>query len=303
MERPASRAFPRSSCSRAEVERLFEIASLYHATGVICDVGCGSGGSTYALAEGLRNAGYRPDHQIEAYDWFELGDGPHSNYATQTKFWNNLSDNADYVKLYAIDLRERLDPDPKPIEILFIDAEKSAELSRSIHHRFLPRLSPHGIILNQDFGMPSLPWIHCSFSVMSNFAKSIDFVDDMVVLQMQDIVPQDAITRLVDDQFSIDERHDLIETWRPRLLGKTDASGESYNFVIDLSHAFAELWWGDLGAAANLAKRIEGGPHTQRFQRYIDNFHTTVRSAGRSRVFRKLRSECASLFQSFKALR
>ena len=288
MERPASRSFPRSSCSRAELERLFEIASLYRATGAVCDVGCGSGGSTYALAEGLRNAGYHPNHQIEAYDWFELGDGPHSNYATQNKFWNNLADNADYVSAYAVDLREQSTPDPKPIEILFVDAEKSAELSRSIQHRFLPRLSSNGIILNQDFGMPSLPWIHCNFSVVANFAKSIDFVDDMVVLQMQKSVPQEVIKRLAHDQFSINERHDLIESWRRQLSGKTDASGESYSSVIDLSHAFAELWWGDSSAAVDLAKKLEGKSHTKRFQRYIDGFHKKVRSTSRAGFFRRL---------------
>lgn len=313
MESPSSRTFPRSSCSQAELERLFEVASLYRATGAICDVGCGSGGSTYALAEGLRKAGYQPNHQIEAYDWFELGDGPHSNYATRTKFWKNLSDNAEYITIHAADLREQSDPDPKPTEILFIDAEKSADLSRSIHRRFLPRVSSNGVILNQDFGMPSLPWIHCSFSVLANFSKSIDFVDDMVILQMQEAVPQEAVERLTHDQFSIDERHDLIESWRRLVSGKTDASGESYSSVLDLSHAYAELWWGDLGAAADLAKELEGKPHTQRFQRYIDSFHANLsgpmssgsiggqaRREGRAGLFRRLWHNRARLFRGFK---
>lgn len=149
----------KSDCTQAEIKLLYDIGRNSAGKGIICDVGCGTGGSTIAFAMGLKAAAYPPEKQIKAFDLFDLADVPH---ASLERFHTRTREYEDYIEAFPGDITTvRIPTDP--IEILFIDIAKTRAAHKSSVGRFCNLLTLEAVVLNQDFGRPNLPWIQYAF--------------------------------------------------------------------------------------------------------------------------------------------
>ncbi|MDY6782545.1 MAG: glycosyltransferase [Cyanobacteriota bacterium] len=149
----------------------------YTGRGEIVELGCWLGSSTISLARGLELNGSvnnKAEH-IHAYDlfiWFfdsnmeksvigtslegkyQDGDSFLDEYLRRIAPWKHL------VRVRPGDLTQ-IGWDRSPIELLFVDAMKSWELTNSIFKNFFPYLVPgFSLVVHQDFAHFYASWIH-----------------------------------------------------------------------------------------------------------------------------------------------
>jgi SAM-dependent methyltransferase len=161
-----------------ETEYLRTFASKdYSGQGAIVDLGCWFGGSTVALASGLReHADLKLRsalvHAHDLFIWeawmdslstvrgtplegkYKPGDSFLEECRRLTAPWK------ENIKLCPGDLTS-IGWSGGPIEFLFVDAMKSWQLANSIIHDFYPSLIPGtSILVQQDFGSFYVYWIH-----------------------------------------------------------------------------------------------------------------------------------------------
>jgi hypothetical protein len=131
--------------------------------GVIVDAGSFLGGSTLALAQGLRSnltrRGKQPTRLIHSYDLFQVEDwtrgvyfgaGVETGSSTRAIYDHNIADYADLIEVHEGDIT--LGVSPSPIEILFIDVAKHWTVSDWIVEHMFARLIPgRSIIIQQDY--------------------------------------------------------------------------------------------------------------------------------------------------------
>ncbi len=152
--------------------------------GCIVDLGPLAGGSTHALCSGLalnpRAAGRT---RVHAYDlWrFQHGWEPYFPGARlragdnlQPMFAKNLLAYSDVVVSHPGGLRKhRWSGDP--IEVLFVDAAKSAELWDHTLTQFLPYCIPgRTLIVQQDWACAECPWIHLTTARLPEYFAPVD---------------------------------------------------------------------------------------------------------------------------------
>lgn len=180
---------PPTMLSEQEIQLLHYLAQHhYRGHGEIIDAGCFLGGSSHALACGLRdNAGrFYKEKRIHSYDRFIVEDWEANlSYITQypelkgvRNFRKNyegyLQELAEFVHLHPGDLMEAR-WNASPVEILFIDVAKTAALNDFIIHQFFPCLIPgHSVVVHQDYLWDDLPWIHISMEHFRDHFTRID---------------------------------------------------------------------------------------------------------------------------------
>jgi predicted O-methyltransferase YrrM len=138
--------------------------------GAIVDAGCFVGGSTLALAMGLRdNRGGAVTTRVHSYDMFRYDSWSMQGYLDDLSgliegadlrpvFQSNIAGYEDLVVVHAGDLREQ-QWHGEPIEVLFIDIAKSWELNHQVARMFFPSLVPgHSVIVQQDLVHWGHPW-------------------------------------------------------------------------------------------------------------------------------------------------
>jgi hypothetical protein len=156
--------------------------------GVIVDAGCFLGGSTLALASGLRanprfQAAPRRD-VIHSYDLFVLEpwtigvffplDTP-QGMSFESLFRENISPVADLVAVHPGNVTKAPVPDA-PIEILFIDLAKHWTVSDYVVRAFFPRLvAGTSIVIQQDYLYES--WSGWLPVTMEHFSEYFELVD------------------------------------------------------------------------------------------------------------------------------
>jgi hypothetical protein len=132
--------------------------------GIIIDAGCFLGGSTVALASGLRaNLARRrlPETPlIHSYDLFRIEDWTRGLYfpetaqagdSTRARFDRNVAAFAPLLRVIEGDITASEPPD-EPIEILFIDIAKHWTVCDWITENLFPRLIPgRSIVVQQDY--------------------------------------------------------------------------------------------------------------------------------------------------------
>ena len=171
--------------SREEQKLLYVLArDHWSGEGAIVDAGCFLGGSTVALAAGVRARG-DGDHRkaVVTFDHFvvdavgleyfpddmppEVGD------SFQPAFQRNIEPYADVVDLRAGDFKGA-QWDGTPIEVLFLDVCKSWELNGVAQQRFFPTVVPgHGVIVQQDYLWGSHPWIHVLMEAVAPYVRQL----------------------------------------------------------------------------------------------------------------------------------
>jgi predicted O-methyltransferase YrrM len=152
-----------------------------HPRAAVCDLGSFLGGSTVALAQGIRNS--RQPTRLHAFDRFRMREQAKEKYLYAKGYprfaggsvlhivRDHLAPFDDLVELHAGELGEqRWIGDP--ISILFIDISKSWETNDFILSQFFPCLLSGSIIVQQDFFFTRNPWLH---STMHKLAHKIAY--------------------------------------------------------------------------------------------------------------------------------
>lgn len=171
--------------------RLLEFLTdeIYGGDGLIVDAGCFLGGSTLALASGLRtNLARRrlPEtRRIHSFDLFRVEDWTRGAYfpvdtpagtGTREMFEHNIAAYAPLVEIHEGDITHARWPG-EPIEILFVDVAKHWTVCDWITSNLFPHLIPgRSIVVQQDYLYHHWNgWLHVT---MEHFAAEFEMVCD-----------------------------------------------------------------------------------------------------------------------------
>jgi len=165
--------------SAQELELLYTLArDHYTGRGDIIDGGAFLGGSTLALATGLRDNTAIEDRtgRVHSYDIFvadhfaaQFVDGYPVGASTRPVYDRAIAAVAGYVTTHEGDIATFPWPDDRAIEILFIDVAKSWETNDFLVTQFFPRLVPGvSTIIQQDYHWPHTPWISITMELLAD---------------------------------------------------------------------------------------------------------------------------------------
>jgi len=151
--------------------------------GAVVDLGCFVGGSTAILAEGLRRAGLPgPVHAYDAFRISETAKARHLYARGIAPFEGQdmlplarefLAPWADLVRLHPGRIEAQAWEDG-PIEILALDASKTAGTMDRMAESFLPALIPgRSVIVQQDFLHWKQPWVAVQMSRMLDWFRPL----------------------------------------------------------------------------------------------------------------------------------
>jgi hypothetical protein len=193
---------------RTEQQLLHGLARDYFRNeGVIVDAGCFLGGSTLALASGLRanprfQAAPRPG-VIHSYDRFAVEpwtigiyfpvDTPHT-MTFEPIFRENIVPFADLVSVHSGDVQQAPVPD-EPIEILFVDLAKHWTVNDYVVRAFFPKLVPgRSIVIQQDYLYTGWNgWLPVTMEYFSDFFELVDHTEkNSVVFLYKQAAPPEA---------------------------------------------------------------------------------------------------------------
>jgi hypothetical protein len=160
----------------------------YSGAGAIVDGGCFVGGSTLALAEGLRsNERLGPDRRIDVFDLFEVEPymadtyfaerGLKAGESFRSLFDENTADVADLLVVHAGDFAAT-GWDGGDIEVLFIDLAKSWDLNDRVVQTFFPRLiADRSVVVQQDYAFAFCPWVALTMELLTDYFEPVAFVE------------------------------------------------------------------------------------------------------------------------------
>jgi hypothetical protein len=178
-----------SMLSKLERRLLYALARDYaDGDAAIVDAGCLLGGSTAALLAGLRD---RPEPwngpPVASYDLFVyepymdkfFADDPTIRYGDsfRDRFDANVAGFDVPHVVYEGDITE-FGWSGEPIDVLFLDVLKSWELNDAVLRDFFPSLIPgRSVIVHQDYGWGSHPWIPITVELMRDSLVLVDVME------------------------------------------------------------------------------------------------------------------------------
>jgi predicted O-methyltransferase YrrM len=177
--------------------------------GAAVDLGCFAGGSTARLAEGAAHAGH--GQQVHAYDRFTAdeatkaavlypaGIAPFAGEDILPVARALLAPWADRIQLHRGEIEAAVWTGG-PIEVLAVDAAKSAATADAIAQRFYPSLVSAGsVVVHQDFLHPAQPWIAAQMERLARHFEPVAFVprDTVVFLTRSAPTPADLAAAAV----------------------------------------------------------------------------------------------------------
>lgn len=167
-------------------------ASYFTGSGLIIDAGAFLGASTNCLRNGLRqNPAYRTFEasRIVSLDLCRcdeyMANLINTLHGTTLRVGDdfshlleaNVSDGEGDVDLRVGDIRDQQPEDS--VEILFLDVCKSPAINDHVLKAFFPKLIPGlSVVIHQDFVHESLPWIHVSMGMLSEYFDYVGVVGD-----------------------------------------------------------------------------------------------------------------------------
>lgn len=265
---------PYSQVSSWELRFLY-LLGRQHLTGEgrLIELGSGGGGSTYALALGLRE---NPDFdeqtgRLHAYDFFHVGKG---TFASE-KFFDSGARPVDGDTSFLDDFRGRLEPflpfleihagdiwqtsdpeDTSPVEFLHIDIAKTARVFRCVSERFLTRLGPGSVVLHQDFAGPRLPWLHHSTGALLPYIEIAGPpIRSTLAFEVTRPIPADVLKRISEDDYTVDEKLKLISAVQER-VDRDHTGGIPFRSVLELAKAYVAHYAGDHRRAWSIARPL-----------------------------------------------
>jgi hypothetical protein len=232
--------------------------SYWQGDGAIVDGGCFLGGSTVALAEGLRarpgdSAGVRIDvfdlFEVEPYmvDMYFPGTGLQAGDSFRGEFDKATAGVADLLEVHDGDLAQ-LGWDGRPIEVLFVDFAKSWSLNDVVVREFFPCLIPgRSIVLQQDYAFAFQPWIAITMEHLRESFEPVAFAEyNTVAFACRAPVPADVT---LPSQLPRDAQLELFEAALRRFRGYP----LSY---LEAGKAMLLLEQGDVGAAQDQLREV-----------------------------------------------
>jgi hypothetical protein len=216
--------------------RLLEFLTeeIYRGDGLIVDAGCFLGGSTLALASGLRKNLARqrlPEtKQIHSFDLFQVEDWTRGIYfplatpagsRTREMFDHNIAPYASLVEIREGDITAT-GWSGDPIEILFIDVAKHWSVCDWISANLFPALIPgRSIVVQQDYLYHHWNgWLHVTMEHFADeFERVCDTGSNSVAFRLTKPFPPGRLkTRLVADM-PIEQKIVLMDCAADRFTG------------------------------------------------------------------------------------
>jgi hypothetical protein len=250
--------------STEEVRLLHWLTSQhYTGRGEIIDAGCFLGGSSIALADGLkRNKKLRHDQKqkrITSYDLF-VTDWYASKYFLPNKregedflerFLHHTRPYQDYLTPIKGDIR-LIEWGDRPIEILFIDVAKQPDINDILIQKLFPYLEPKiSFVIHQDYVHEWLPWIHVAMEYFTDYFALRDYVrEGSALYQLVKSIPSEKCFRFSIKDISPDEQvrlmdraiaktplpeHKIVTLAKVRLLHDIGRVQEAYSILDNLS--------------------------------------------------------------------
>jgi hypothetical protein len=235
----------------------------------IVDLGCFSGGSTYALASGLINSKDRL-RRIKSYDLFEM----HSNYDSSSSlvpgvevgssfrhvFDSNVELYKDFIDVFHGDIINFQYADG-PIDVLFVDICKTWKINDHVNKQFLPYLSPKfGVLIQQDYVHEWLPWIHISMGLLSNYFTEVGTIGGCSrVFLCKKQIPLSAIPEKLKDM----TKTELVYYFD---LAYSKIANRDDQAILNCTRAVLLNELGENQKAKELMGKIENSNNSERFK-------------------------------------
>jgi hypothetical protein len=209
-------------------------AHYYRGIGVIVDGGSFLGGSTVALADGLRRnpqpsarAGGRVIH---SFDRFEVEEWTRGLYFPPTamtgesfrdQFESHIAPWADLVEVHAGDILAH-DWKQGPIEILFIDLAKHWKVCDWVTWQFFPHLIPgRSVVVQQDYLYHHwVGWLHVTMEFYADYFEYVCDTDvNSVVFLNTRKIPESVLRRHTVETLTFGEKMELMDRAANRFRG------------------------------------------------------------------------------------
>ena len=222
-----------------ELRLLHHLAeNVYRGEGAIVDAGSFLGGSTVALADGLRRNRMwgglsnppisKPP--IHSFDRFEVEEWTRGVYfpaetpagtSFRAQFEQNIEPYADLVEVHAGDVCEQ-SWNGGPIEILFIDIAKHWTVCDWVTWQFFPHLIPgRSLVVQQDYLYHHwVAWLHVTMELYADYFEYVcDTNVNTVVFLNTKKIPESVLHRHSVESLTIDERIALMDRAASRFSG------------------------------------------------------------------------------------
>ncbi|WP_320780421.1 class I SAM-dependent methyltransferase [Streptomyces sp. CRN 30] len=286
-------SIPYSQVSSWELRFLY-LLGRHHLTGAdrLVELGSGGGGSTYALALGLRESPVFDERtgRLHAYDFFRVGKGtfasekfftsgakPQDDNSFLADFRERLAPFLPFLEIHAGDLWQTSDPDDTtPVEFLHIDIAKTARVFRCVTERFLTRLRPGSVVLHQDFAGPRLPWLHHSTGALLPYIEIAGPpIRSTLAFEVARPIPGEVLKRIAEDAYTVDEKLELISAVQER-IDHDHTGGIPFRSVLEFAKAYVAHYDGDHRRAWSIARPLTSDAYLSRTR--ADHF-TQLRTA------------------------
>jgi SAM-dependent methyltransferase len=206
----------------------------YTGEGAVVDAGCFLGGSTLALADGLRRnlrrRGVEEEKLIHSYDRFEIEGWtigsffPKSAQAGESfrpLFDRNVAPYAGLVEVHPGDMR-RWPWQGGPVELLFIDVAKHWTVCDWVTWQFFPRLIPgKSLVIQQDYLYHHwVAWIHVTMEFYSEYFEYVcDTGVNSVVFLNTKRIPEGVLREKTVESLTTAEKCELMDRAAARFKG------------------------------------------------------------------------------------
>jgi hypothetical protein len=238
----AARPVPEASASAVTMLipdelRLLEFLTerYFERRGAIIDAGCFLGGSTLALASGLRTwlakRGKAESPLIHSYDLFEVEDWTRGVYfdagvpagaTTRARFDAATASHASLVTVHEGDIMAS-EWSGGPIEILFIDVAKHWTVCDFVTANFFPHLIPgHSVVVQQDYLYHHWTgWLHVTMEYYADeFEMLCDTGDNSVAFRLRKPFAPGRIRPNLVASLSYEEKAELMDRAAARFTGR-----------------------------------------------------------------------------------
>jgi len=217
-----------------ELRLLHHLAAEYWSgAGAIIDAGAFLGGSTVALADGLRHNPHRRRYgaqkPIHSFDRFEVEEyslpffpeGTAVGDSFREQFEQNIAPYADIVEVHPGDVMLH-SWNGGAIEILFVDLAKHWRVSDWITWQFFPHLIPgRSLVVQQDYLYHHwVAWLHVTMELYADYFEYICDTDvNSVVFLNTKKIPDTVLRRNSVESLTLAEKTELMERAANRFDG------------------------------------------------------------------------------------
>jgi hypothetical protein len=193
--------------------------------GGILDAGCYLGGSTMALATGLRDRGDRDRaaRPIFTYDLFRVDEGMTPDLPAEAGltegdsfrplFEHNVGESLRFCEVIEGNIVDHGWEGDGAIEIAFLDILKGAKLNDFVVRNFFRQFIPgRTILIQQDFVHEFCPWIHVTMGYLDAYFELLDLFDfGSAVYLLREPIPPEALDVSIENDIPPDEKIRLMD--------------------------------------------------------------------------------------------